>query len=40
MDIKHSNGSLFSEGDSVQIIKDVKVKGLCLKQCLVKKVCP
>jgi len=27
MDIKDSNGNLLSEGDSVQIIKDLKVKG-------------
>jgi len=27
MDIKDSNGNLLSEGDTVQIIKDLKVKG-------------
>ena len=27
MDIKDSNGNVLSEGDSVQIIKDLKVKG-------------
>ena len=27
MDIKDSNGNILSEGDSVQIIKDLKVKG-------------
>lgn len=27
MDIKDSNGNVLKEGDSVQIIKDLKVKG-------------
>ncbi|MBC6991152.1 alkylphosphonate utilization protein [Hymenobacter sp. BT491] len=27
MDVKDSNGTLLSEGDSVTIIKDLKVKG-------------
>ncbi|WP_306349970.1 alkylphosphonate utilization protein [Flavobacterium sp. '19STA2R22 D10 B1'] len=27
MDVKDSNGTLLVEGDSVQIIKDLKVKG-------------
>ncbi len=27
MDIKDSNGAALSEGDSVQVIKDLKVKG-------------
>jgi protein PhnA len=27
MDIKDSNGNVLSEGDSVQVIKDLKVKG-------------
>ena len=27
MDVKDSNGTILSEGDSVQIIKDLKVKG-------------
>jgi protein PhnA len=27
MDVKDSNGNLLSEGDSVQLIKDLKVKG-------------
>jgi protein PhnA len=27
MDIKDSNGNVLAEGDSVQIIKDLKVKG-------------
>ena len=27
MEIKDSNGNVLSEGDSVQIIKDLKVKG-------------
>ena len=27
MDVKDSNGNLLSEGDSVTIIKDLKVKG-------------
>ncbi len=27
MEVKDSNGNLLSEGDSVQIIKDLKVKG-------------
>jgi protein PhnA len=27
MEVKDSNGTLLSEGDSVQIIKDLKVKG-------------
>ena len=27
MDVKDSNGALLAEGDSVQLIKDLKVKG-------------
>ena len=27
MEVKDSNGSLLNEGDSVQVIKDLKVKG-------------
>ncbi len=27
MEVKDSNGNILSEGDSVQIIKDLKVKG-------------
>ncbi len=27
MDVKDSNGTLLKEGDSVQLIKDLKVKG-------------
>lgn len=27
MDIKDSNGTILNEGDSVQLIKDLKVKG-------------
>lgn len=27
MDVKDSNGNILSEGDSVQLIKDLKVKG-------------
>jgi protein PhnA len=27
MDIKDSNGATLNEGDSVQVIKDLKVKG-------------
>lgn len=27
MEVKDSNGALLSEGDSVQLIKDLKVKG-------------
>jgi protein PhnA len=27
MDVKDSNGTLLSEGDSVSVIKDLKVKG-------------
>ena len=27
MDVKDSNGTLLSEGDSVKLIKDLKVKG-------------
>ncbi len=27
MDVRDSNGAVLSEGDSVQIIKDLKVKG-------------
>ncbi len=27
MDIKDSNGTILNEGDSVQVIKDLKVKG-------------
>lgn len=27
MDVKDSNGNLLEEGDSVQVIKDLKVKG-------------
>ncbi|MBP9763906.1 MAG: alkylphosphonate utilization protein [Gammaproteobacteria bacterium] len=27
MDVKDSNGTMLSEGDSVQLIKDLKVKG-------------
>ncbi|MGY2131971.1 zinc ribbon domain-containing protein YjdM [Hymenobacter sp. HD11105] len=30
MDVKDSNGTLLSEGDSVTIIKDLKVKGASL----------
>lgn len=28
MDIKDSNGNLLSEGDSVHVVKDLKVKGM------------
>lgn len=28
MDVKDSNGNLLSEGDSVHVIKDLKVKGM------------
>lgn len=27
MDVKDSNGTILNEGDSVQVIKDLKVKG-------------
>ena len=30
MDVKDSNGTLLSEGDSVHVIKDLKVKGSSL----------
>ena len=30
MDIKDSNGTVLNEGDSVQLIKDLKVKGSSL----------
>jgi len=30
MDVKDSNGNLLSEGDSVTLIKDLKVKGSSL----------
>ena len=30
MEVKDSNGTLLNEGDSVQIIKDLKVKGSSL----------
>jgi len=38
MEVKDSNGNLLADGDSVQVIKDLKVKGLVLKTCFVKKV--
>ncbi len=38
MEVKDSNGNLLADGDSVQEIKDLKVKGLVLKTCFVKKV--
>jgi protein PhnA len=28
MEVKDSNGNLLADGDSVQVIKDLKVKGL------------
>lgn len=30
MDVKDSNGNVLAEGDSVQVIKDLKVKGSSL----------
>ncbi len=38
MEVKDSNGNLLADGDFVQVIKDLKVKGLVLKTCFVKKV--
>ena len=35
--VKDSNGALLADGDSVQVIKDLKVKGLLLRTCFLKK---
>jgi uncharacterized Zn ribbon protein len=38
MAIKDSNGTPPNDGDSVQVTKDLKVNGLVLKTCFLKKV--
>jgi uncharacterized Zn ribbon protein len=38
MTIKDSNGTPLNGGDSVRVIKDLKVNGLVLKTCFLKKV--
>lgn len=37
MAIKDSNGTPPNDGDSVQVTKDLKAKGLALKTCFLKK---
>ena len=36
--VKDSNGNTLADGDSVMVIKDLKVKGLVLKTEFLKKV--
>jgi len=36
-DVRGRNGNLLTSGDSVMVIKDLKVKGLVLKTCFLKK---
>ena len=38
MTINDSNGTPLNDGDSVQVINDLNVKGLALKTCFLKKV--
>ena len=35
--VKDSNGTILNDGDLVTLIKDLKVKGLVLKTCFLKK---
>ena len=37
-DVRDSNGAALAACDTVMIIKDLKVKGLVLKTCFLKKV--
>ena len=36
-DVKDSNGTILADGDSVTLIKDLKVKGLVLRTEFLKK---
>lgn len=34
MDVKDSNGNVLNDGDSVMVIKDLKVKGLSVNEAM------